>query len=181
MTRPHTHSAGFTIIELMVTIAVVAVLLSIAVPAFGDLMRRNRIAAQTNTVIGALNYARAETATRGMPVSVCAARNADRTSCVDAAETATTWTNGWIVFTDRTGIAGQLDGMDQALQSGAMPMSDFTFTSSATYVRFGVGANGATERTLAITPINTSVCLSTGKRNITVARTGRVNSTKSSC
>lgn len=45
---------GFTLIELMVTIAVAAVLLGIAVPSFQDMLERNRVAAQTNEVLGDL-------------------------------------------------------------------------------------------------------------------------------
>jgi len=180
MTRPHPHSAGFTIIELMVTIAVVSVLLGLAVPAFTNVVRNTRIANQTNAVVGALQYARAESATRGMPVSVCAA-NTDRTACLTAAATNTNWTNGYIVFTDRTGVVGERDGTDEVLQTGAMPMTGYSVAVTATFVRFGIGLTGATERTLTVTPTDTSVCLTTGRRQIAIGRTGRVSSIKSSC
>lgn len=180
MTRPHIHSAGFTIIELMVTIAVVSVLLGIGVPAFTDTVRNNRMANQTNAVVGALNYARAESATRGMPISICAA-NAARDACVAAAATATNWTNGWIIFTDRIGVVGQLDGTDEVLQTGPMPAGGFMVSSDATFVRFGVGASGATERMFSILPTNTSVCRTTGTRRIEIGRTGRVSSSKRTC
>lgn len=180
MTRPHPRSAGFTLIELMVTIAVVAVLLGLAVPAFTDVVRRSRIANQTNSVVGALQYARGESATRGIPVSICAA-NADRTACVTASESATNWTNGWIIFTDRVSPFGERGGTDETLQTGAMPTAGYSVASTASFVRFGIGVTGATERTLVVTPTDTGVCLTTGRRQITIGRTGRVNSIKSPC
>lgn len=180
MTRPHKHSAGFTIIELMVTIAVAAVLLGLAVPAFTDVIRNTRMANQANSVVGALNYARSESATRGMPVSVCALNN-DGSACVDAAESATNWTNGWMIFTDRSGDLGEPDGTDTILQTGAMPGGGFAIASTASFVRFGVGASGATERTLTVRPTDTGVCLTTGVREIVIGRTGRVSSIKKTC
>jgi type IV fimbrial biogenesis protein FimT len=182
MTRPHTaRSGGFTIIELMVTIAVVSVLLSLAVPAFNDLMRRTRIANQTNAIVGALNYARGETATRGLPITVCAAADMAREECLAASEDATDWTNGFIVFTDRTGDFGEIDGTDQVLQAGGMPEGGFTLASTATFARFAVGASPSTERTFTVRPTDMGVCVATGTREITIGRTGRVMSTKKTC
>jgi type IV fimbrial biogenesis protein FimT len=182
MTRSHPRSAaGFTIIELMVTIAVVSVLLSLAVPAFTDIVRNTRISNQTNLVVGALQYARSESATRGIPVSICAA-NAQRTDCVTPGATATNWSNGWLIFTDRTGTIGQRDlPDDELLQTGAMPARGFSVSSTGTFIRFGLGATGATVSTFTVTPTETSVCLTTGRRQIVVTRTGRVNSSKSTC
>jgi type IV fimbrial biogenesis protein FimT len=190
MTRPHRHSGGFTIIELMVTVSLVAVLLGLAIPAFTDVIRNNRIANQTNAVVGALHYARGESATRGMPVSICArdatTRDATRPTCLQASATATNWANGWIIFTDRAGEIGELDSTsadntDQILQTGAMPAAGFSVTSDATFVRFGVGTAGVTQRTFTIRPTDTSVCLAAGTRQIAVGLTGRVNSSKRSC
>lgn len=178
MKRPVKHSAGFTILELMVAVSVLGILLGIGVPALGNLIRNNRIAEQANAVVGALNYARGETATRGVPVTICAARDAGRTQCDDAA---TNWANGWITFTDRTGTVGTLDGTDEVLQTGDAPNGAFTLSTTASFVRFGVGATPTTDRTFTIAPTNTSFCASTGQRQITVTRTGRVNTSKSTC
>lgn len=177
MRTPLTHSAGFTVIELMVTIAVLGVLLGIGVPAFTNIIRTNRIATQTNAVVGALNYARAQTAVRGMPVSICASDTA-RTDCDT---TATNWANGWIIFTDRTGTAGDLDPTDELLQTGAAPVAGFVLTTTASFVRFGVGTSPSTGRTFTISPTQSSVCATTGVRVITVDPTGRINTSKSTC
>ncbi|WP_019568118.1 GspH/FimT family pseudopilin [Thioalkalivibrio sp. ALMg13-2] len=67
MTRPH----GFTLIELMVTIAVFAILASIAVPSFRFIIENNRVTTASNELTTAFNYARSEAVRRGLPVSVC--------------------------------------------------------------------------------------------------------------
>ncbi len=61
---------GFTLIELMVTVSVVAVLLAIGVPSFARLISANRIATQTNEFVGALNLARSEAIRRSDGVSI---------------------------------------------------------------------------------------------------------------
>ena len=61
---------GFTLVELMVTIAVVAILATVAVPGFRDLIRNNRVTAQTNEIVSALNFGRTEAIKRGRSVTV---------------------------------------------------------------------------------------------------------------
>lgn len=183
MTRTHTlatspKQAGFTIIELMVSITVLGVLLGVGVPAFNNLVRNNRLAAQTNALVGALNYARSEAATRSMPVSVCAASDATQTDC---SEDAADWGNGWIVFTDRAGDPGVIDDTDVVLQTGAGLTGGFSIDTSESFVRFGIGVQPATELSFTIRPVEDRYCATTGQREVAVALTGRINTSKSAC
>lgn len=95
--------AGFTLIELMVTIALAAIILTQAVPSFNALVQNNRLISQKNEFISTLNLARSEALKRGTRVTVCA--STDQTTC-DTAD----WEQGWIVFSDRNS--------DQVLDSG---------------------------------------------------------------
>ncbi len=96
MTPTHRRVAGFSLIELITGMTVFAVLLAIGVPSFTSLIRNQRISTQANSVVGALNYARAEVAARSLPVTVCTASSAARTACGNT----TNWQFGWIIFTD---------------------------------------------------------------------------------
>jgi type IV fimbrial biogenesis protein FimT len=92
--RP-TLQRGFTLIELMVTLTVLGVVLSLGIPSFGKLIAANRITTQTNEFIGALNLARSEAVRRGYAVSI-------RSNAGSGINFAT----GWKVFTDGTTTDG---------------------------------------------------------------------------
>lgn len=81
-------------LELMVTLVVLAILLGIGVPSFQSVIRNNRIAAATNELVGALTYARSEAMKRGDAVTVCPTE--DEESCAGSND----WATGWIVFVD---------------------------------------------------------------------------------
>jgi type II secretion system protein H len=67
------RNSGFTIIELMIVVALIAIIATIAVPSFQGLIESNRLKSTTNNVLGILNYARTEAVRRGEPVAVQAA------------------------------------------------------------------------------------------------------------
>lgn len=68
---------GFTLIELMITLVVAALLLAWAVPNFQRFINRTTLTSETNNWVGVLNYARNEAITRGQRVTVCRSQNPD--------------------------------------------------------------------------------------------------------
>lgn len=89
-----TKSRGFTLIELMVTISVLAILVTIGMPSLQTFIQNSRLQSQSASLMGDLNYARAEAVRLGSPVAVCA--SADGATCSGAL----TWETGWLVFND---------------------------------------------------------------------------------
>ena len=83
---------GFTLIELMVTVAVLAIVLSIAVPSFQTLITNNKSQTMGDEFAQALNFARSEAVKNKKRVSICASSNG--TSCTGS------WSEGFIVFQD---------------------------------------------------------------------------------
>lgn len=89
------YSGGFTLVELMVTIAIVAILAAIAFPSFEASMRSNRLATTNNELIASLSLARSEAVKSVRGSGVCA--SADGTACDGE------WTDGWLVWQDAEG------------------------------------------------------------------------------
>ncbi len=100
---------GFTLIELMVTVSVAAILLAVGVPNFSDMVKNNRMATTANELVGALNLARSEAIKRGVRVTVC--KSAGGATCT----TSGNWEQGWIVFTDLNGDGAFADDGDSTL------------------------------------------------------------------
>jgi type IV fimbrial biogenesis protein FimT len=80
--------SGFTLIELIITMVLIAIFLMIAVPGFLSFQRNAALAATTNTLLAAINAARSEAMKRGMYAMVVP---------VDGVA----WANGWVVFVDK--------------------------------------------------------------------------------
>jgi type IV fimbrial biogenesis protein FimT len=89
---------GFTIIELMATLAVGAILVVLAVPSFTQMIQNNRLTTQINEFVSALQLARSEAVKRNENVVLCATDdpNAAPLDCTAGAD----WETGWIIFAD---------------------------------------------------------------------------------
>lgn len=87
-------SRGFTLIEMMVTIAVAAILVAWSVPSLNNLLLGNRLTARTNDLVGSIQYARSEAVKRGRPVNLTSKTAA--ANCTANCD----WKDGWRVWFD---------------------------------------------------------------------------------
>jgi type IV fimbrial biogenesis protein FimT len=105
-----TRQSGFTLVELMVTIAVVMVLTVLAVPSFQSFLMGRRVEAGADTLVSDFRYARSEAVKRTNKVTICASSNGTACTGVGAL-----WKSGWIVFVDENGN-GAVDAGDVVLR-----------------------------------------------------------------
>jgi len=99
MKRTSSPTKGFTLIEMMVTIAIMAILAMIALPAMRNMIRRNQVVSASNALLADLSYARTEAVSRGLYVSVCPSTDGQNCSST------TTYDTGWMVYTYTPGNA----------------------------------------------------------------------------
>ena len=103
---------GFTLVELMVTLSVAAILLAIAAPSFDDAVGTSRLSGTVSELSSAVQLARSEAIRRNRRATLC--RSDDGSTCSSGAGS---W-GGWIVFVDADS-SGQRDGTETVVKSGS--------------------------------------------------------------
>lgn len=91
------QAAGFTAIELMTVLAVAAVMMSIAAPAFQSMGNKSRSQAYASALVRDVQLARSTAVQTGAPVTLCAAATAS--TC---AASASSWLGGWVIYQGST-------------------------------------------------------------------------------
>jgi type IV fimbrial biogenesis protein FimT len=168
---------GFTLIELMVTVSIAAIVLTLGVPGYTQMIQNNRMSAQANEFVAFLNLARSEAIKRGTRVTLC--KSADGASCSGSGA----WDQGWIVIIDTNNNATADEGAPLAVHSDLGTSSLLGNSSVASYISF-VGA-GVTQLTSGGFQAGTlTLCSGVSGvegRSIVVSRTGRATMNKVSC
>lgn len=180
--------AGFTLLELMVVVAIVGVLMAVAIPAMGNFIRNGRITAAANDVMAALHFTRSEAIKRRQPVTLCTSTNAlnadGSANTVDPVCEDSELLTGWIVFVDLNGD-GVRDAGDTVLLNHGPMNEEITAATSAdrfvvTYLLNGFAddPNGAS---IALCDARGNVPTAgelSSARGIRVAVTGRAGVTR---
>ncbi|HYR33377.1 MAG TPA: GspH/FimT family pseudopilin [Burkholderiales bacterium] len=113
---------GFTLVEILMVIALLGVMLVAGMPSFQAFITKTRISGATNEFLGDLSYARSEAATRQVEVAICT--SADQATCASGGN----WANGRIIFVD-TNADGAVSVGETVLRV-SQPMTGTTVTVS---------------------------------------------------
>ena len=85
--------SGFTLVELLISIAVMSLILILGIPSFMTFIQNNRVMSQMDEFANALNYARTTALNQNITVAVCPATANNSSTC------GANWSTGWIVIT----------------------------------------------------------------------------------
>lgn len=118
---------GLTLLELVVVIALAAILVTIAVPNYSEFMTENRMASEMNSFVTALMLARSEAIKRGQEVTLCASDNG-----TDCSGSAGAWSQGWLIFRNPQN-AGQVPASSDIIRTHTGFSSGDTLTASAPF------------------------------------------------
>ncbi len=137
--RPH---MGMTLIELLIVIAISAILLAVGVPMFNATISGSKTAGAASDIRGALELARSEAIRRGVNVSVCRATAPSAASPVcDAGAAgiflAGDWASGWIVYAERDSLTGAPCICVIRVENSASSGSRALITGNVASVSFG--------------------------------------------
>lgn len=170
---PQNHEAfklkkGFTLIELMITIAIAGIVLTIGVPSFSQAMTNSRLTSNANALIVSLNFARSEAVKRKVKVFVGR-----------KGSTSQNWDSGWNVFIDMNTNQVFNDGTDTLLRTFSEISEGYTLRAGANFgdwiaylpSGFSDGSGGSNKDSFGL-------CAAAGdtdnSRKISVNRIGRV-------
>lgn len=172
------RNSGFSIVELAVTVAVVAIVAAIAFPNFQSVLRSNRVGSSSNELTASLSLARVEALRSPGGAGLCA--SADGSAC------GTDWNAGWMVWVDTNG-----DGQRNV---GATPervvrvvrarpnlnLADSGSTGKILFDRRG-RVKAGTGSTLTLSPSDACPAGTELVRELSVSAAGQVRATKKNC
>jgi len=177
---------GFTVVELMVVVAIVAIFLALAVPSYNGVITQNRMASEINDLANAMSLARSGAIRQGVNVTICASTNptAAKPSCSGNSN----WSTGWILFTDVAsnqtyntssgdtllGIHGALQNNDTLTGSTGAVGAYSGSVASVTFNRMGatIGADNLTTTTFDVLTLHDSANTLAWRRCLLVSEVG---------
>lgn len=167
------RNSGFTVIEVLVVVAILGVLAALAAPSFRPIIEKWRVQQAVESMRSTLYYARSEAIKRGGRITVL--KNTLTSECPQAS-TSQEWSCGWIVFID-TNDSGTRQATEEILKTFATPTGINVMNSAASaQTRFkvdrwgqinGLGAQGfifTPTSTGVASPHATKLCVSSGGR-----------------
>ncbi len=181
--RRRRRARGFTLVELMCALALMAIVLAMGVPNLSRAIASSAIAAHVDTFTSALRFARSESAKRGVPVSVCMTLDANQPEPACATRSDAGWQSGWLVYVDR-GELGRIDDGDDVLRVEQALRGSGGIESSRRYITFqpnGIALNATGSYLFKPAGAWNQDALASLRRTVCVNKQGRARVVTGAC
>ena len=159
------HSKGFTLVELMIVIAITSIVLSIGIPEMQVFIKNDRLVSTSNSLLGDLMLARSKAVEQNLPTILCSTNN--QTSCTDG-----NLEDGWLVGIDED-ESGSIETGETLIKIAQAVGSDIQITSSFGSL-INYDSRGFTPDTIGTLTIQDGRGSEYAK-SLTINRTGRVS------
>lgn len=183
------QARGFTLLELMITVALMAIILGLAVPSFRDLIQNNRATTQANDLVSFLQLARSEALKIGQPVTICPANvTAETLAC------GSDWSLGWMVYRDANAAGSSSSGVAEEIRASRPPAAGLSldWSGSRDFLRYlpdgridAVSMPSSQGQGQDPPPLTfllaTASCTRDNAREITIERIGRISVEREQC
>ena len=169
--------SGFTLVELMITLAILAIVVGLAVPSFTDMIQKNQMASVSNEFMSELMWTRSEAIKRNREVVMC--RSTDGATCAASGD----WNTGWVVFVNDNGDT-TFDAGEELIRTGQAIPSGYNLTGSGFYglrVKYRSDGSVSTSGTFTLCDWDAD---DADSKQITISATGRprrISGTSGSC
>lgn len=100
MRKHRRTTAGFTVIEMLVVLVIMAIVVAYAIPSYKTMVTNYRMSGELNDVKADVELARSTAVREGANVTMCPSSNPTASTPTCASSTNTQWNTGWIIFTD---------------------------------------------------------------------------------
>ena len=167
---------GFTLLEMLVAMAIGAVLLSVALPSFQSLMGSSQMTATANTLVHSLQTSRSEAIKRARSVGLCTSSNSmtANPSCTNGVG----YDAGWIVYVDDNGN-GSRDGAEDLVLQVEERSGAFTFTPDAAFSDQVYFNDAGYSTNVADIPLSGRIAIDYGSgielREVIISANGRIS------
>lgn len=135
--------SGFTLTEVLVTIAIIGILTAVAMPSYQQFTANSRLTTQANEFLSTVNFTRSEAVKRNTRVTMCKSINGTTCLVNPLADLTASWQPGWIVFVDNGATEGDIDAGETilkvhgALTGGSTLVGNVLLTNYVSYVSTG--------------------------------------------
>ena len=160
--------SGFTLTELLVAVAILAILLGVAAPSFSEIALTSKLTNAANRLVASATLARTEAIKRNVTVTMCMSANVTASS--PTCTTSGNWAQGWIVYRQIDTTTNEVLHRETGILSG------YKVNGTVNAINFDPVGFGTTQATLTV--CRYAPTTGTQERVVTVSATGKAATKK---